>query len=705
MRTRIRGFGLLACLTIAGLSGVPALHAQAASAAAPDSVALVSVYLKEGAVIRGQVLADNGPNGLRVRSQKSGAVFVIPAAQIDSVVRPPAVAADISVATVAQPSPAAMVTVAPGPVTSPPPEIAPATAAPLTVLPDSASVAAAPASPAPVVMMEGLAPAPSRSATQDTVPTISIAAVESEPDTAAQLSTVTFISGTEIYIGAGRLDGLTEGSEVEVLQNDAAVATLRVKFLASHRSACEVVGGTATVALGDVVRFHRQAAPTGEVALSSAAPMPNRPRRLSGPGLHGRFGTRYLRASTTTVAAGQELGSNGFNQPSLDARINGLNLGGTPLGVALDLRTRQTTTTSAGGTAVDGHTRVYQAVMFWNAPGAGFRAAAGRQYLTAVSSIGLFDGALLEVNGGKLSFGAFAGFEPDAATLGFSGDVHDFGAYATLHNRPGSSSAMAATLGAVGSYEGGDARREWGIAQVSVNNRYLSLYLLQELDYYRPWKLEGPNAESSAISGTSQFANVSVRATRWLAINGTYDKRRSVPTLRDFINPETEFDDTYRQGYGAGVQLTGQQVYGGGDWRRSTGGSAGGANSYTTTLGINRLTRVNLGLSVRATWYQNDVLSADTAAVAMLKTSGQLYSGRLSLDPVGPIHLDLNGGLRQEDNPVAGFQQKSTWYGVDVDLNLARAWFLSFSGLMQKDAANPGTSTLTQVYGGLTWRF
>jgi len=707
---------------LAAFVGAPpaALHAQGSHAAAPDSASRDAVYLREGAVIRGQILADNGPNGIRIRSAKSGAVFVVPAAQVDSVVRPPAT---IESAVVPEAEPTSVVST--GTAASPAVILA-------TEAPEPAPTAAP---PGPVVMAEGLAPNPQRTPVRDTVPprspipapvaapppvpvavpvdtvpkdtvaTISIGAVASEPDTAAQLSTVTFISGTEVYIGAGRLDGLAEGSEVEVLQNDAVVATMRVKFLASHRSACEVTSGTATVALGDVVRYHRQAAPAGQTLLTSAAPTLNRPHRLSGPGLHGRFGTRYLRATTTTIASGQELGSNGFNQPSLDARINGMNLGGTPLGLALDLRTRQTTTTSGGRTVVDGHTRVYQAVMFWNAPNAKFRAAAGRQYLTTVSSIGLFDGALLEVNGGKLSFGAFAGFEPDVATLGFSGDVHDFGLYTTLHNRPGSSSAMSATLGAVGSYQGGEARREWGIAQVSVNNRYLSLYLLQELDYYRPWKLEGPNAESSAISGTSQFANVSMRATRWLAINATYDKRRSVPTIRDFTNPETEFDDTYRQGYGAGVQLTGQQVYGGGDWRRSTGGTAGGANSYTTTLGINRLTRLNLGLSVRATWYQNDVLSTDTLAVAMLKTSGRLYSGRLSLDPVAPIHIDLNAGLRQEDNPVLTFDQKSTWYGVDVDINLARAWFLSFSGLMQKDAANPGTSTLTQVYGGLTWRF
>jgi hypothetical protein len=420
--------------------------------------------------------------------------------------------------------------------------------------------------------------------------------------------------------------------------------------------------------------------------------------------VHGRIGSRYLRATTTTVAAGQQAGSNGFNQPSLDARLYGLAIGGTPLGVALDLRARQTTTTSAGVHTVDGHTRAYQAVAFWNAPDAKFRVAAGRQYLSAVSAIGLFDGGLVELNGSHLTFGGFAGWEPDPATLAFSGAVHDYGAYLTAHNRPGSMTATAFTVGAVGSYQGNVERREWGLLQANVSNRYLSLYLLQEIDYYRPWKLQGPDAEPNAWSGTSQFANVSVRPKPWLSVNATYDKRRSVRLIRDFTNPETNFDDAYREGFGAGVQYAGRMFYMGGDWRRSTGATVLGANSYTASVGANRVAPLSLGFSLRATWYQNDNDSTGLNPGAA-QTNGRLYSGHLSVDPVTLIHVDLNAGVREEDNPNITALQRSTWYGMDLDVALARQWYFSFSGLRQKDPGNPGTSTLTQIYGGLTWRF
>jgi hypothetical protein len=723
---RIRRRGLSA-----GVMVVASLGAREARAQQPADVA--TIYLREGAVIRGEIIADNGPNGIRIRSQKSGATFLVPAAQVDSVVREIVPAGNLPVAVTAVPSPAptpspAVVVAArvpaPVPVTAPVPT--PAAMAAISAPAPAPDPVPVPAVPVPQVHVPApvAAPAPAPVpiavpvAVPDTVPDTvpaspagapmvpspafveGLAPPPSAPDTATLTSTVTFISGTEIYIGAGRLDGLVEGAVVSVVHGDVVVAKLRVKFLASHRSACEWVEGANDIVLGDVVSYHRQAATT----VAAVAPRARRPRRMSGPGLHGRFGSRYLSATTTTAVTGQPDVSNGFTQPSMDARINGTALGNTPVGLALDVRARQTTTTSAGVASVDGHTRVYQAVLLWNTPGAGFHAAAGRQYLTSVSSVGLFDGALIELTGPHLTFGAFGGYEPDLANLTFSSAVHDFGTYVTLHNRPGGLTARSFTLGAVGSYEGGKERREWGIAQVSLNNRYLALYVLQELDYFRPWKRQGLNAEKHAFSGTSQFVSASVRTSRWLSLNGTYDKRRSVPTIRDFTNPETNFDDAYRAGYGVGVQLTGRQLYASGDWRKSTGGSAGGANSYTATAGVSRLTRLNFGLSARATWYRNGNDSSASNPLAT-RTSGQLYSGRLSIDPVGLIHVDLNAGRRQERNPIATSLQHSTWYGVDIDMNLARSWFLSFSGLGQKDPANPGTSTLTQVYGGVTWRF
>jgi len=45
--------------------------------------------------------------------------------------------------------------------------------------------------------------------------------------TAVRTTTVTYLAGTSVYVGAGRADGLVEGQELQVIRRDAVAATLR----------------------------------------------------------------------------------------------------------------------------------------------------------------------------------------------------------------------------------------------------------------------------------------------------------------------------------------------------------------------------------------------------------------------------------------------------------------------------------------------
>ena len=70
---------LVALTTIAG--SVPL--------AAQGTPAMATVYLKEGGVIHGTILNENDPNGVRIKSQKSGTVFLLKTVWIDSIVKAP----------------------------------------------------------------------------------------------------------------------------------------------------------------------------------------------------------------------------------------------------------------------------------------------------------------------------------------------------------------------------------------------------------------------------------------------------------------------------------------------------------------------------------------------------------------------------------------------------------------------------------------
>lgn len=537
------------------------------------------------------------------------------------------------------------------------------------------------------LLLVGLAATGTPAAGQDTASTR--APVTSRPtpvpDSARRTAPVTYVTGTTIYVAAGRADGLVEGQELRINRAGGVVVTLKVAFLSSRQASCEIVSGPSDVVVGELVSFTPQLSTTSTpLAASPGTRRPTR-HRFNGPGLHGRVGARYLVAREVGVGSG-------FSQPSFDLRLDGSSLGGSPIGLSADLRTRRTTSTSGDGSStVDGRTRVYQAALLWNQPGAKFRLTVGRQYLTAVTSVTLFDGALMELNSSHLAFGAFGGVEPEPADLGFSREVQDYGGYLQLHNRPGSNGVWSFSLGAVGSYNDAATNREFGFAQASISTSQISLYALQEVDYYREWKVK---LGEDPISPTSTYINGSIRPTPWLALTGGYDNRRSVRLFRDAVDPSTQFDDTYRKGVNGGLALLGHRVRVSGDVRRSDGGANGTATAWTGTAGLDRFTPLRLSLTGRATWYTNPSLD------------GRLYSARLGVDPFEPMHLELNGGIRNEDNtpttlnPVAS-TRRITWYGTDLDLSLARGWFLSLSFTREKD---PDVTT-TQFYGSFTWRF
>jgi hypothetical protein len=515
--------------------------------------------------------------------------------------------------------------------------------------------------------------------------------VAGQDTTAVRSASVTYLAGASIYVSAGRVDGLIEGQELSVVRHDSTVATLKVIFLSSRQAACEQVRGTPDISVGDAVRYLPAGSGSAVPGEVRGARAPARPRRLSGPGLHGRLGGRYLFSGTSPS-------SGGFNQPSLDLRLDGSRLGGSPIGLAVDLRTRRTTTTrSDGSSTIDGHTRVYQAAVQWNAPGAGLRMSAGRQYLTAVTWVSLFDGGLVEIGGPRITIGAFGGTEPDKVNLGFSSEIRDFGGYFQLHNRSGSLSPWSITTGAVGSYQAGRSNREFAFTQASVSTRMVSLYALQEVDFYPAWKLR-PGA--NAITPTSTYISTSIRPTLWLAFNGAYDNRQNVRLYRDATDPAITFDDAHRQGVWGGLSLIGHRVRVGGDVRFSDGATAGKATSYTGTAGVDQFTPLHLSLTGRATWYTS--LTSPDSTSPGVRYSGQMYTARIGGDPWAAVHLDLDGGVRLDSNPHNSPARSTiTWYGLDVDVSLARAWFLSLSGQREQ---SPGLAT-TLFYSSLTWRF
>jgi hypothetical protein len=384
-------------------------------------------------------------------------------------------------------------------------------------------------------------------------------------------------------------------------------------------------------------------------------------------------------------------GGGGFTQPSLDLRLDGRPFGDAPVGVTVDVRARRTTSNlAAGGTSIDGHARAYQLALSWNPPASPARISVGRQFAPGLATVGLFDGVLVELNKSGWGAGVFTGSQPEPLNLGFATDVIELGGYVPRRTRPGGGADRhwSATLGASGSYQDAHANREFAFLQGSFASRRLWTFVSQEIDYYRWWK-RTPGMAS--VSLTSTFATVRYRASDAVDVHLGFDNRRNVLLYRDFVNPLTTFDDAFRQGVWAGMGWRFAGRYRAGfDARQSSGGSAGRASSYTLSLGADRLALLGVSARARSTYYQSPQLN------------GWLHSATLGFDPGSRLRLELSGGARVEHDSLADPASRTiTWLGADLDVNLARAWYLMASGSWERGAPESNS----QLYSGFSVRF
>ena len=503
-----------------------------------------------------------------------------------------------------------------------------------------------------------------------------------QDSTGTRTTVITYLTSVTAYLGAGRDEGLVPGATLEVTRAGTVVGLLTVTDVSSHRAASAITRADQPLEVGDSATFRPAAA--APAALAGAAPAAERrtgPKRP--PPIRGRVGVRYLYTSGSG-------GMRTLSQPSVDLRLDGADLGHTGIGVSVDLRARWT---NSGGTGVvatnDGLARLYQAAIFFDPVGGPVRAVVGRQMSPTLATVAFLDGALIEARGRTWAVGVVGGTEPDPTTFGVSGLVKDVGGYVQFRSAPGGARRWTATLGAMGSYTEGHSNREFAYLQGGYMGPRFSAFLAQEVDYYAPWKVEA--GEPSSLSPTSSYANLRWRIADPVTIAAGYDNRRNVRLFRDAVNPETVFDDAFRQGYWGSVTVTpARHLLLGVEGRSGAGGTAGRAEALSLNAGLNGLGRLAFGVRLRATRYTNP------------NTDGWLGSMALSLMPASRIALELNGGVRTESDPFNDpVQRQLYWFGGYADVALMRTLYFMLS-------ATHETGTLDgadQLYAGVSYRF
>lgn len=482
---------------------------------------------------------------------------------------------------------------------------------------------------------------------------------------------VTYISGPTVYVDAGTQAGLRQGAHLEVRHDTTLVAELAVQFISSRSAACTIVRPAgATVAVGDSASFTPAVAVAAATAAGetlTARSSGSTPVRPQGNRIRGRIGIRYL-----STDAG--IGSSGvMSQPAFNLRLDGTHLSRSPFGVSVDVRAQRSIlprpdSTHPAPTYPLGVTRVYTADVQWNPLGSPTTVTIGRQFSATSSSVGMFDGVAVGYNRQHWGAGVFGGLQPSLYTFAFSDSTREYGAYVQWHNAAMSMPLWSLTLGGVGAYTMGQIDREFTYATAMFIAPRVSAYLTQEVDINRGWRLA---QEHSSVTPTSTFATVQVSLTDALSLNAGLDNRRNVRLYQDYVSPETVFDNSFRQGEWGGLALN---LHGrfrvSGTARTTTGGPAGRAQSYTGSVGVMRLTTLDLGVHARATSYTGDL------------TSGGLQSLSVEASPINVLHVEATGGLRSSTptsvDPGIG-TSRTSWSSFDADWDVGRSIFLMFS--------------------------
>jgi hypothetical protein len=322
----------------------------------------------------------------------------------------------------------------------------------------------------------------------------------------------------------------------------------------------------------------------------------------------------------------------------------------------------------------------------------------GRQYSNSLSPVSLFDGATAELDRRHWGFGFFGGTQPDYLSMSFSSAIREYGGYLQLHqpqalpNATGFFRRWSLTMGGIGSYDHSSLNREFLFAQTQYSDRRLFFFATQEVDYNRGWKRA---LGEPVLSPTSTFATGQLQLSDAISVHAGFDNRRNVRLYRDFISPETAFDDSFREGWWSGVNVTAlRHLRLGFDARTSSGGTSGRAESYTGSAGFERILPFEGGLRLRATSFTSD------------RASGTLYSAAFGVTPAWRLHLELNGGARSDRYPAGivptgDLATSVRWLGIDADVGLARSWYLLLSGTR----TSGGGEGNDQLYTTLSYRF
>ncbi len=479
---------------------------------------------------------------------------------------------------------------------------------------------------------------------------------------------VKYLSAENVYLDAGGLRGLVVGLRGQVVRGGEAIGEIEVVFVADHSASCTVASRVQDFVAGDSVVFTvTEQAP---VVVPAPVPVPTRrqrsqatagnyqpPRRQTRSRLRGSVAVQWDHGQETN---GQDLQTNMYLLP--------FRLQMRDVWRGFDFRTRGTVRriTRRGFRGATPHqewrNRIQEVSLVRDDRRLKWNFALGRIGGRMSNAAGPFDGVSASLRARNwLRVGAFGGFAPTWADLGFGTDDQLAGGYMYFNWRTESGRVLDMVTSAIGRYHKGEVSREYlTMTTTWRGNGGLSLVQAAEVDVNRKWRYTaaGTRLTLSSLALTGRY-----RFNRRVTINMGYDDRDPVRTWQTHSLPDSLFRNAGRKGWRSGVrwrpQGTPLTVSADGSLRSSSR-SGQDVTSWNMRVAAPGLTSLNLYVFGTLRGFSGPMLSGWAPSIGVTKST----RAGLSLRTEGG-HYSYTGGLTDAT-------RTNTWVRLAVDKDLTR---------------------------------
>ncbi len=498
---------------------------------------------------------------------------------------------------------------------------------------------------------------------------------------------VTYISGSSIYVDAGREKGLAVGDRLTILRRSIPLGRGVVIAVSSNSSASQLLPPADSVAVGDSAIVFKivPLQPVQPAVARPAAAARGKANAAESDGMivHGRVGLQYAGAGALDSRLD-------FSQPSVLLRLD---LSKMPGGLSFsfygrssyDLAQRSSFSSESGRWGL----RLFDMALAYDNPSAWYGFSVGRLTSRYVGGLGAFDGGQFFVRQGNLSAGFVLGFQPDYHTSQIQTEQQKMAGFVNYAWGGDVFRSNNSTIAYGQQLFRGKLDRDFLYLQNTFNlGSTLFLYQSSEVDLHDM----KDSVRSPAFRLNNTFVTLSYMPVSWLTANAGYDATRNFllfESMKTF--PDSLIDRELQQGFrlGASIRLPlRMSISGTANFRLQ---SAGGRPART------------FGSSFR----MGDIGGSEVNVGAQyLKIQGlYTYGDDVSVDIDRWIAQTIYVSLRFDRYAYAYVQQPgsaiTTTAGLNLNVSLTRSWYM----MMTFDRVWDPSRNSLRAFGEISYHF